>query len=98
MRPEILFPLFGPVGSLRGVGARVAPLLERVAGPRVRDLIFLPPQGLIHRRRALAAQIAEGEVHTLTVTIDAHLRPGRTGQPWRIRAFDATGAVILAYF
>ncbi len=98
MRPEILFPLFGPIGSLKGVGERVAPLLERVAGPRVRDLVFLPPQGLIHRRRALAAEMAEGEMHTLTVTIDAHLRPGRSGQPWRIRVFDQSGVLTLTYF
>ncbi|MDB5481287.1 MAG: recG [Caulobacteraceae bacterium] len=98
MRPEILFPLFGPIGSLKGVGDRVAPLLERVAGPRVRDLTFLPPQGLIHRRWALAAAAAEGEVQTLTVTIDAHLKPSRPGQPWRIRTFDETGVLTLAFF
>ena len=98
MRPEILFPLFGPVGSLRGVGGRVAPLLERVAGPRVRDLVFLPPQGLVHRRRTLARDLIEGEVQTLTVTIEAHARPSRPGLPWRIRAHDDTGGVILTYF
>ncbi|HLZ84810.1 MAG TPA: ATP-dependent DNA helicase RecG [Caulobacteraceae bacterium] len=98
MRPEILFPLFVPIGSLKGVGDRVAPLLERVAGPRVRDLVFLPPQGLVHRRRALARAAVEGEVQTLTVTIDAHLKPGRYGQPWRIRTYDETGVVTLAYF
>jgi ATP-dependent DNA helicase RecG len=98
MRPEILFPLFGPVGSLRGVGGRVAPLLERVAGPRVRDLVFLPPQGLVHRRRTLARDLIEGEVQTLTVTIEAHARPSRPGLPWRIRAHDDTGGLILTYF
>ena len=66
MRPEILFPLFGPIGSLKGVGERVAPLLQRVAGPRVRDLVFLPPQGFVHRRRALARELVEGEVQTKT--------------------------------
>ena len=98
MRPEILFPLFGPIGSLKGVGARVAPLLERVAGPLVRDLVFLAPQGLVRRRRAFAGELTEGEAQTLTVTIDAHLKPFRAGQPWKIRTFDATGVVTLAYF
>ena len=41
MRPEILFPLFAPITSLKGVGPRVAPLLERVAGPLVRDVLFV---------------------------------------------------------
>jgi ATP-dependent DNA helicase RecG len=98
MRPEILFPLFGSVASLKGVGERVAPLLERVAGPRVLDLLFLSPQGLIHRRNARAADLTEGDVQTLTVTIDAHLKPSRPGQPWRIRTSDATGPLALAYF
>jgi ATP-dependent DNA helicase RecG len=98
MRPEILFPLFGPITSLKGVGERVAPLLERVAGPRVRDLVFLPPQGLVLRRPARAADFAEGEAQTLTVTIEAHLKPGRSGQPWRIRTFDDSGVLTLAYF
>jgi ATP-dependent DNA helicase RecG len=98
MRPEILFPLFGPIGSLKGVGERVAPLLERVAGSRVRDVIFLPPQGLVHRRKSPVATPAEDEVNTFTVTIDAHLKPFRSGQPWRIRASDETGAVVLTYF
>ena len=45
MRPEILFPLFAEATSLKGVGPRVAPLVNKVAGPLVRDLAFL-------RRRA----------------------------------------------
>ena len=33
MRPlEILFPLYAPITSLKGVGPRVAPLLEKLAG------------------------------------------------------------------
>jgi ATP-dependent DNA helicase RecG len=98
MRPETLFPLFAPVGALKGVGPRVAPLLERLAGPRVRDVLFLAPQGLIRRTPATAATARDGEVHTLEVTIEAHQPPGRPGQPWKIRAFDETGVVNLVFF
>jgi ATP-dependent DNA helicase RecG len=98
MRPEILFPLFSPVTSLKGVGDRVAPLLEHVAGPRVRDLVFLAPQGLIHRPKVRVADLIEGEVQTLTLTIDAHQKPGRPGLPWRIRAHDETGTITLVFF
>ena len=38
MRPEILFPLFAPIDTLKGVGPRVAPLLAKLAGPIVRDV------------------------------------------------------------
>jgi ATP-dependent DNA helicase RecG len=98
MRPEILFPLFAPVGSLKGVGPRVAPLLEKAAGPRVRDVLFLAPQGLVHRQATTAADALHGEVQTLEVTIESHHPPGRPGLPWKIRAFDGTGFVNLVYF
>ena len=41
MRPEILFPLFAPASSLKGVGPKIAPLVEKLAGPHVRDVLFL---------------------------------------------------------
>src|SRR5579872_5010411 len=80
MRPEILFPLFAPSSSLKGVGPKIAPLVEKLAGPYVRDLLFLAPQGLIHRRRATVSSAVEGEVQTFLVTIDVHM-PGRGSQP-----------------
>ena len=49
MRPEILFPLFTSVSTLKGVGPRVAPLVEKLAGPIVRDVLFTAPTGLIRR-------------------------------------------------
>ncbi|HEY2179848.1 MAG TPA: ATP-dependent DNA helicase RecG, partial [Caulobacteraceae bacterium] len=98
MRPESLFPLFAPVASLKGVGPRVAPLLERVAGPLVRDLLFLAPHGLIRRSPAKAASALEGEVQTLSLTIAVHERPGRASTPWKIRAFDDTGFITLVFF
>jgi ATP-dependent DNA helicase RecG len=98
MRPEILFPLFAPITSLKGVGPRVAPLLERVAGPLVRDVLFVAPQNLVRRIIAKTASAVEGEESTLVVTIDTHQRPGRQGQPWKIRAYDDSGFIILVYF
>jgi len=98
MRPEILFPLYAPITALKGVGARVAPLLEKVAGPIVRDVAFLAPQKLVRRSIAKAAEASEGEEQTFLVTIENHLRPLRQNQPWKIRAFDDTGFVTLVYF
>jgi ATP-dependent DNA helicase RecG len=42
--------------------------------------------------------MAEGQIQMFRVTIDAHLKPARPGQPWRIRASDDTGVVMLAFF
>ena len=98
MRPEILFPLFAPVTALKGVGSRVAPLLERVAGPRVRDVLFLAPQAIVRREPAKATHAAEGAVQTFMVTIESHQRPARANLPWKIRAFDDTGFINLVFF
>ena len=64
MRPEILFPLFAPLDTLKGVGPRVAPLLARVAGgDKVRDVAFLRPHALVRRTAStLGAAIAYPEI------------------------------------
>lgn len=98
MRPEILFPLFAPITALKGVGERVAPLLEKLAGPIVRDVLFLAPHDVIRRRPATIDQAVEGQVQTFTVTIDAYQAPRTPSQPWKVRAFDDTGLLSLAFF
>jgi len=98
MRPEILFPLFASVTSLKGVGPRVAPLLERVAGPLVRDVLWLQPHSLIRRTPAKLGDALDGEIMTFEVTIDAYERPKGRNQPWRIRVSDETGFLTLVFF
>ena len=98
MRPEVLFPLFAPISSLKGVGPRVAPMLEKVAGPLVRDVLFLPPQNLVRRQLTTAAEAHDGEEQTFVVMIEGHQRPGRAGHPWKIRTFDGTGFITLVFF
>ncbi|MBX3480140.1 MAG: ATP-dependent DNA helicase RecG [Caulobacter sp.] len=99
MRPEILFPLFAPATSLKGVGPKIAPLVEKLAGPLVRDLLFLAPHSLIKRRPSSFMNLVEGEVATLKIEIDGHMKPRALQQPWRIRAFDGeSGFVTLAFF
>lgn len=98
MRPEILFPLFAPAGALKGVGPRLAPLIERLAGPLVRDVLFVGPNAVIHRDLATTASVGEGQVRTLIVTVDAHLPPARSNLPFRIRCFDEWGFLTLTWF
>ncbi len=98
MRPQILFPLFAPIGSLKGVGPKIAPLVEKLAGPVVRDVLFLSPQNLVHRPLVRAIEARDGEVATLHVLIDAHLPQARSSQPFRIRTFDGTAFLTLAWF
>ena len=98
MRPQILFPLFAEVTSLKGVGPRIAPLLRKVAGPLVRDLLFLSPTGVILRRPMTAVDAVEGEVGIFDVTIDRVIVPGKPGAPIKARATDDTGFVHLVWF
>jgi ATP-dependent DNA helicase RecG len=98
MRPQILFPLFAPVSSLKGVGPKILPLIEKLAGPLARDLVFLAPQGVIVRTPADTASARDGEVQTFTVRIEAHLPPHRPPAPYRIRAFDGSGFLYLTFF
>lgn len=98
MRPPILFPLFAEVSGLKGVGQRTLPLVQKVAGPLVRDLVFLSPTGLIIRRAMQADTASEGEVGVFEVTIDRLFPPGRPGAPLKVRASDDTGFVHLIWF
>jgi ATP-dependent DNA helicase RecG len=98
MRPEILFPLFAPVSTLKGVGPKILPLVERLAGPLVRDVLFLQPQGVIHRRLTDVASAREGEVQTLKVKLEAHFPSPRQAVPWKIRAYDGTAFLTLVFF
>jgi ATP-dependent DNA helicase RecG len=98
MRPQILFPLFAPVSSLKGVGPKILPLVEKLAGPLARDLLFLAPQSVIVRTPTDTASARDGEVQTFTVRIEAHLPSHRPPAPYRIRAFDGAGFLYLTFF
>jgi len=99
VRPEILFPLFAPVTSLKGIGQRFATLVERAAGPRLVDLVWSKPVGVIDRRFSPKLKDAlVGQIATLTVRIDQHLAPASSRQPYRVRCSDETGQITLTFF
>jgi ATP-dependent DNA helicase RecG len=98
MRPEILFPLYAPVSTLKGVGPRVAPLLERLAGPLVRDVLWLRPNAVVRRTPASLSSAVDGQVMTFEVLIQDHQKPRSNAQPWRMQVADATGLMTLVFF
>jgi len=98
MRPEILFPLFTPVTSLKGVGPRVAPLLERLAGSLVRDVLWLQPHSLVRRTPAVIASAVDGETMTFEVTVVSLQISRVAARPTRMRVFDHTGFMTLVFF
>jgi ATP-dependent DNA helicase RecG len=98
-RPPLLFPLFAPLETLPGVGPRLAPLVARVAqGPRVLDLLFTLPTGMVDRHPRPLAAAREGEVATAEVTVEAIRRPATPRQPWRVVVRDGPAIMDILFF
>jgi ATP-dependent DNA helicase RecG len=104
MRPLVLNPLFAALTSLPGVGPKLeklyAYLLDREA-PRVVDLLFHLPSGVIDRRaRPKLRDALPDQIVTVAVTVDKHRPspPHRSRAPYRIYAHDDTGDLTLTYF
>ena len=99
MRPEILFPLFAPARSLPGIGPRLEKLVEKLAGPKILDLLWHLPSGLIDRRsRPKIAEVRDGEISTIEVTIGLHIPPRTKRLPYRVHVFDETGEMQIVFF
>lgn len=101
MRPEILFPLFAELPSIKGVGPRNAALIAKVAGGnRVKDLLFLKPGGLIDRSRVTSIAAApEGLIATITAEVEQHLPPPKGKfTPYKVRMRDDSGFLHLVFF
>ncbi|WP_394694597.1 ATP-dependent DNA helicase RecG [Hyphobacterium sp.] len=100
MRPEILFPLFKEVTTLPGIGPRLAALVEKVAGDRVRDLVLFRPSSVIDRSlRPTIAEAPEGQIVTIRCEVEGHIEPPKNRfTPYKVRMSDETGFLHLVYF
>ena len=99
MRPALLNPLFTGPTSLPGIGDKLGKLVEKLVGPRVADLLWHLPQGLIDRRHSpTVAEVRAGEIVTLTVTVSEHQAPRSRRQPHRVWCKDESGALSLVFF
>jgi ATP-dependent DNA helicase RecG len=108
MRPDILNPLFGSVTTLPGIGPKLAVTLRKLIGvsetsddPRVVDLLFHLPVGIVDRSRQPGIALSpEGAIVTLKVRVDRHQKPPRGNRriPWRVYCHDDTGEIALTFF
>jgi ATP-dependent DNA helicase RecG len=105
MRPDLLNPLFADVTTLKGVGEKVAKLLQKVlhrgaAPARVLDMLLRLPVAVIDRRyRCTISQLPEQGVVTVEVTVGQHIPPKQGSKlPYRVEVFDDTGQMTLVYF
>ena len=99
MRPEILFPLFGDLVSLTGIGPRTRTHFERLTGPKIIDLLWHLPVGLLDRRwRPTIEELQENMLATIEVTVGKHQNPPNKRAPYRVLCFDDTGKITLTFF
>jgi len=108
MRPPELTPLFASADVLKGVGPHVITLLKKalslppgVTQPRVIDLLWHLPTGVIDRRaEPTVAAAIPGTIATLKVRVLKHKAPprGNSKAPYKVSTEDETGRLDLVFF
>ncbi|WP_284388592.1 ATP-dependent DNA helicase RecG [Algimonas ampicilliniresistens] len=103
MRPPALNSWFTGIRSLTGVGDKVGEALERAFSVRtpakLRDLLLTPPVSIIDRsNRPGIVNARQGDIGTFLVTVGRHMPANSRSKPYRIRVYDETGEMILAFF
>jgi len=103
VRPPALNSWFTGIRSLTGVGDKVGEALERAFSVRtpakLRDLLLTPPVSIIDRsNRPGIANARQGDIGTFLVTVGRHMPANSRSKPYRIRVYDETGEMILAFF
>src|SRR5580692_1167645 len=99
MRPSILFPLFADIRSLAGVGPKLEKLIVKLVGPKLVDLIFDLPVGVVdrsYRPKLIAAE--PGRIATVEVGVLDHLPARVKSQPYKVRVSDETATMELVFF
>ncbi|TNJ41628.1 ATP-dependent DNA helicase RecG [Phaeobacter sp. B1627] len=98
-RPEQLFPLFGEMETLQGVGPKTAEHFAQLNIIAPRDLLYSLPHGVVdRRRRASIAGLELPATATVEVTVGQH-RPARNkGGAYRIDLTDQDTEFQLVFF
>lgn len=98
-RPEVLFPLFGSLTKLDGIGPKTESALQALHVEKPRDLLFtLPHAGVDRRFRASIREIVPPSVCTVEVTVQEHFPPATRGRPYRINVVDEQTSFQLVFF
>ena len=98
-RPEALFPLFGALQNLGGVGPKTAQLMAALGIEKPRDLLFLLPHAGVDRRlRGSIRDIGPPATVTVEVEVGQHRAPRQKGRPYRVLVRDARAEFQLVFF
>jgi len=108
MRPTFLNPLFASAQTISGIGPRLLLLLKKcltlppgVTEPRVIDLLWHMPTGVIDRRtEPQLSSAVPGSIVTLELRVVKH-KPSPRGNkkaPYKVTCEDDTGRIDLVFF
>lgn len=98
-RPEILFPLFADLTTLKGVGPKTAKHLEQIGISVPRDLLFHLPNGTIDRRlRDTIKGAPIPGIVTIAVTVTGHRPAARRGGAYRVMVEDQAEDFPVVFF
>ncbi|MCH2249503.1 MAG: ATP-dependent DNA helicase RecG [Cognatishimia sp.] len=98
-RPEILFPLFGALTKLEGVGPKIAQNMAGLAVEKPRDLLFSLPYSIVDRRRRDTIQEADlPGIVTVEVEVGTHRAPRNRSGAYRVTVQDAQTSFQLVFF
>lgn len=98
-RPEVLFPLFGALNKLDGIGPKTVQILEPTGVTKPRDILMtLPISGVDRGQRATIRDVVPPTVVTVEVTAGDHFPPQSRGRPYRIHVTDAATTFQLVFF
>ena len=98
-RPESLWPLFGAVTTLDGIGPKSAQFLAQTGIERPRDLLFtLPASGVDRQLRQSIRDITAPATATVEVEVGLHQPSNSKGKPYRVIVQDAATSFQLVFF
>lgn len=99
MRPQILFPLFTDIASLKGIGAKYEKLVVKLCGDKVADMLWHLPYSLVDRTyQPKIAAAADGRVATIKVRVVEHVPQKTKKQPYKVIVEDDSGQMIINFF
>ena len=100
MRPEILYPLFADISSLKGMGPKTIKYMENLlGGRRVIDLLFHLPYNIIDRSyKPKLKDAVAGKICTVKVKVVEHIPPKSRQQPYRVVVEDDSEQLTLVFF
>lgn len=98
-RPEVLWPLFGALTGLKGIGPKTAQVLDQAGLERPRDLLFTLPQGGVDRRlRQSIRDVPLPATLTVAVKVERHRPPAAKGKPHIVTVSDAQTTFQIVFF